>query len=101
MRLKVDESLNVGYTKETVQLDTTMENAQLFLHSEQVYFTDTAARIAPIKSAPYVGPRSSCGMSCVDEDIVDKANFVSNAVISLHYISRTKVAHCHLFFYGL
>ena len=58
------------------------------------YFTNTAARIVAIKVAPYVFPRSSCG---IEEDIVDRTNSARNltALYILHLLRTMAVTHCH------
>ena len=74
MRLKVDQSLNIGYAKETVPRNTLGQ--QTAIVNEEL--TNTAARVTPMKSAPNVFPRSRCGRrSCVEEDIVDRDNFIN------------------------
>jgi hypothetical protein len=80
MRLKVDESLNIGYTNKTVPWDIFFRDIVKKIQTPQVSFdcivnnkfTNTAARITPMKSTPKVFPTSRCGRrSWVEEDIVD------------------------------
>jgi hypothetical protein len=72
MCLKVDESLNVGYAKEAVPLNTIGQRKPFSFCIASKRFTNTAARVTPMKSAPNVFPRSRFGggRSWVEEDIV-------------------------------
>lgn len=68
MRLKVDENLGIGDTKETVSWEETFDFDCIV--NEQ--FTYIAARITPINSTPNVFVSWTCGMrSCEAIGIFD------------------------------